>query len=130
MGKAVKIVAGILLCVVALVFAVNASKEVNTYRYNYNKGQILYYELQARNMRLMAYGLFASDYRYLASQWDEMADDAREYISAQDKKAATWIGMGAGSFVLGVVLLVSGLKRKPDVVFPREIPEIQENTLT
>ena len=110
MNVRIKVILGILLCIAGLTLSVVASQQVTTDQYRYNKGQVDYYEQQARESSGNAYGMFASDYRYLASQWDEMADDARGYISAQNRNATILIVVGVSSLVAGVVLVIKANK--------------------
>lgn len=112
MGKRTKISLGILLCLVGLALAIVASQQVTTEQYKYNKGQVDYYDQQAREMRGSAYGMFAGDYRYLASQWDEMAEDARSYISVQNRNATILIVVGVSSLIAGVILVIKTNKGK------------------
>lgn len=110
MNNRVKVILGVLLCLVGLTLSIVASQQVTTDQYKYNKGQVDYYEQQAREMRGSAYGMFAGDYRYLASQWDEMAEDARSYISGQNRNATILIVVGVSSLLAGVILVIKANK--------------------
>ena len=69
-----------ILTVASSIFIIVAIFLVTSNEFRYNFQNIDYYEMQYQYTKSMSSGFFGSDYRYLASQWKELYDEAVTYV--------------------------------------------------
>ena len=69
-----------ILTVAGIVFIIIAIFLIASNEFWYNLESIDYYESQYNYTKSMSSGFFGSDYRYLASEWKELYDEAITYV--------------------------------------------------
>ena len=93
-----------ILTVASIIFIIIAVVLIMSNEFWYNVQNIDYYESQYNHTKSMSRGYFASDYRYLASQWKELYDEALFSIIFH-------IAGGVALSVGGGIGLYQGLKK-------------------
>lgn len=90
---------GIILVVLACLLLVLAWQSVSTDQYALYRDNVARYEQEAAACLALSEGTYGSNYAYLASQWQALADDAHRYL-AQHRSGAACLCIVSALFLL------------------------------
>lgn len=105
---------GVALFVMAVLFGVLSWQSVSTEKYALYSQNLVHYMNEMEECESLVDGVFGTNYQYLASQWRELADEARGYLTQHRAGAFSLLACATLCVAGGAYLIASTFKRKDE----------------